>query len=550
MSSSGEKPLTQQQFEWDSPKPERLLRVDEIFEVADEGLLRRLGEDNRIERKPSSYRGSPLGEYVCMWANTRDEGGLIVIGQHDKKNGLGFEGCDRLPDESLNKIEKVAGTFCPDGKVQVRRVQVTNDKGEDDFVLLLRVRYNPDVVVRTTSGKVFHRVADEKKELKTPEEIRELQGDKGEVRFELQDVDLSYPDDFNEPEVHKFIERVRTARGLSAELKTSEILEIRRLGRIVEGRLIPNQACALLFAKDPIRMVPGCMVHVLRFDGEFEKTGDQLNTVKDERLEGTIPELIAQTERWLESQLRVFSPQDSKTGKFFPVPEYPKLAWYEAVVNACGHRSYGNGLKNMTIFVKMFDDHLVVESPGGFPPFVTPENIFESHVPRNPALMDALFYMDYDVKCAHEGTRKIRDQMERSQLPSPEFSQKTSKAEHLCVRVTLRNNIKQRRAWIDHDVSKVVSEAIAADLSENEKSILNWASVNGRITVSDANKNLDISWQSARRLLFGLAKKRVLQYIRFRPYAKDVRDPKAYFRLRRSEPLPDGGFEQSEFTHD
>jgi hypothetical protein len=109
----------------------------------------------------------------------------------------------------------------------------------------------------------------------------------------------------------------------------------------------------------------------------------------------------------LESQLRTFSPLDKKM-KFFPQPEYPKPAWYEAIVNACVHRSYGNGMKTMPIFVKMFDDRLVIESPGAFPAFVTPENIYESHIPRNPWLMDALFYIGY-VQCAHEGTRRIRD---------------------------------------------------------------------------------------------------------------------------------------------
>jgi len=75
---------------------------------------------------------------------------------------------------------------------------------------------------------------------------------------------------------------------------------------------------------------------------------------------------------------------------FYSAPEYPRDAWYEALVNACVHRSYG--LKNMNVFVKMFDDKLTIESPGGFPPLVTPENIYVTHHPRNPVLMHAMFY--------------------------------------------------------------------------------------------------------------------------------------------------------------
>jgi ATP-dependent DNA helicase RecG len=43
----------------------------------------------------------------------------------------------------------------------------------------------------------------------------------------------------------------------------------------------------------------------------------------------------------------------------------------------------------MHITVDMFYDRLVIESPGAFPPFVTPENIYTQHA-RNPKLMDVL----------------------------------------------------------------------------------------------------------------------------------------------------------------
>ena len=120
-----------------------------------------------------------------------------------------------------------------------------------------------------------------------------------------------------------------------------------------------------------------------------------------------IPRQIVEIEKVLDAQIREFS-RLGKDGLFYTAPEYPKAAWYEAIVNACVHRSYG--LKNMNIFVKMFDDRLVIESPGGFPPLVTSENIYDMHQPRNPYLMAALFYLDF-VKCANEGTRRMKQVM-------------------------------------------------------------------------------------------------------------------------------------------
>lgn len=519
--------------------PIRLWGVDEIFENADESLLGQLKENRRIERKPASFGPQQLGDYICMWANTSPEGGLIALGV---LNDGTFEGCLKLSTDQINDREKAGHVYCPDASVETKHVRVTNTKGLPDFVVLIRVRYNRRLVVKTVSGKAFVRKGESKCELK-PEEVRELQADKGEVSFEDQHCGLIYPDDFRMSEVAAYVSKVRKARNIPDTLSVTEVLTLRRLGGETESGFVPTMAMALLFAKDPNREIPGCKVRFQRFDGEKEGTGDKYNAVKDEIFEGTIAELVSQTESALDSQLRTFAPLDAR-GKFFPVPEYPRKAWYEALINALVHRSYGNGLKTMPVFVKMFDDRLVIESPGPFPPFVTPENIYDMHIPRNPNLMDVLFYLEV-VRCSHEGTRRIRDLMAESKLPAPEFRQ--ADEGHPVVRVILRNDVKQRRAWIDRDVSRLVSEAIAAELSEDEKRVLNFAAVHKRVTISDVQKLLDTHWQDAKRVLFDLAGvKRILQYIRFKPFEKDHRDTQAYFRLRSKEPLPEGAFEQTE----
>ena len=188
-----------------------------------------------------------------------------------------------------------------------------------------------------------------------------------------------------------------------------------KLGTLENGVFIPNIACALMFASDPKDVIPGGWVRFLRFEGEQEGTGEQWSAVQDRDIEGTVPEIIVTTDEMISSHLRTFSRLDAN-GRFFTQPEYPRTAWYEAVVNACVHRSYGNGLKNVPIFVKMFSDRLVIESPGTFPAFVTPENIYDSHVPRNPCLMEAMRHLDF-VKCAHEGTRRMRESMSAMALP-------------------------------------------------------------------------------------------------------------------------------------
>ena len=96
---------------------------------------------------------------------------------------------------------------------------------------------------------------------------------------------------------------------------------------------------------------------------------------------------------------------------------------------------------------------------------VTSENIYDMHVPRNPYLMEAMYYLNF-VKCAHEGTRRIRDTMTSLGLPKPEFEQK--EINYALVRVTLRNNIAVRKVYVDKDASSIIGAVIAKTLNESQ----------------------------------------------------------------------------------
>src|SRR5665213_1807134 len=88
-----------------------LLTPDEIYRLADERLLTALCEDRRLEYKSSRIDRRHLGDYFSMWANTKPNGGLIVVGI--EKDGT-ITGCERLSREDLNEIEKADRDFCPD----------------------------------------------------------------------------------------------------------------------------------------------------------------------------------------------------------------------------------------------------------------------------------------------------------------------------------------------------------------------------------------------------------------------------------------------------
>ncbi len=512
-------------FEFDRPQIQ-LLTPDEIYDRADEPLLRALQEDCRIEFKPNGIHPKDLSQWFSMWANTSPSGGLIVVGIRDDHH---VEGCSQISQKQLNRLELTADDYCPDASYKVKRIKINRDgDGFADFILVFRVYYNATRVVRTVSGEVIVRRANRRKELTTQDQIRQLQAEKGEVRFEDEPCDqLKYPKDFNTELLAEFVSAVRTKKGWSDEHSMEDVLELMHLG--VRGTspsgFKPNIACALLFSIDPTKVVAGCRIRFLRFEGEEEGVGERWNAVKEDFIDGTIPQQIEQIAAILRSQLRTFSRLDE--GRFFTAKEYPEFAWYEAIVNACAHRSYGNGMRNTPVFVKMFDDRLVVESPGAFPPFVDPDNFL--HVPRNPFLMYALYHLRF-VKCAHEGTRRMRAEMLESELPAPEWKQE--QINHAMVRVTLRNNVKQRRKWVDQDVAKLLGTRLASSLTEVEKRCINFAAENGHINVTDAVRLTGHNWGTMKKILVSLVDKGIFDHI----HAKVERDRSAHFVIRGPQP--------------
>jgi ATP-dependent DNA helicase RecG len=501
------------------PVSPRVLTVDEIYENTTAELLTFIREDRRIERKPATIHAKELGEYFCMWANTASEGGLIAIGvSNDGK----LDGVSKVSVETLNKLEKTGDTFCPDARYASKRVRFETDSGADE-VLLIRIYYNDKKLVRTSDGRVFVRRGDSKTQLKNGE-IRELEIDKGEIAWEQEDSQLKYPADFNLNAISEFANSVVVNRRLTADKSDEDVLLLRRLGRMEHGKFIPNKACTLLFANDPMREIPGCKIRFLRFDGKEEHTGQKWNAVKDETLEGNVPTVIIRTAITLDAQLREFS-RLGKDGTFISAKEYPPDAWYEAIVNACCHRSYSQ--RNAVIFVKMFDDRLEIESPGGFMPFVNPATIYDQHMPRNPCLMDALFHLEY-VKCAAEGTKRMRRTMLDAELPEPNFRQQ--EMSYSAVKVTLRNNIEQRKVWVDSDAAAVVGQVISAGLSAHEKRIINFVAEYKGISVSQTQRLIGRSWPSSKRLLDKLAEKNILEQHKKNPEYE--RDPAARYVLR------------------
>lgn len=492
-----------EQLSFDLPLPLpgqiQLWTPDEIYDRLDASSIDLFKENRRIERKGAAVQRNALAEYLSMWSNTQPHGGIILVGV---ENDGTVTGCARMSREHKNEIESLT-PLCSDARWVCKEVPVKNAKGADDYVLAYRVSYREDKVVETSSGEAFIREGDKKLRISEPLK-RELRISKGEIHYELEDVPLKYPSDFDTADIEKFCRAFFVNRRYQTEKSREELLELAKLGKRIAGGFKPNLACALLFARDPRDVIPGARIRVIRYEGAFETFGSELNSVFSTYVDGNISKLLFEAKPIIASQLRQFQ-RFNPNGRLMPNPEYPEEAWFEAVVNAVAHRSYNQ--KTQNIFVKIFEDKFVVESPGAFVPPTTSETVYDAHNPRNPYLMEAMMHLELTF-CGYEGTRRMRSAMQSASLPEPRFRQIEAHAHQ--VHVTLENDIVSRKSYISRKVFAHVPEDVFETLNAEEKSIINFLSNGKEMNITAASLVTEKSWPTAAKMMSTLVEKGIV----------------------------------------
>lgn len=71
----------------------------------------------------------------------------------------------------------------------------------------------------------------------------------------------------------------------------------------------------------------------------------------------------------------------------YDIPTFNERVVREAILNAVSHRNYQMG---GSVFIRQYQNRLVVESPGGFPNGISLENILDRQLPRNRRIAEIL----------------------------------------------------------------------------------------------------------------------------------------------------------------
>mgnify|MGYP003304001353 CR=1 FL=1 len=123
--------------------------------------------------------------------------------------------------------------------------------------------------------------------------------------------------------------------------------------------------------------------------------------------------------------------------------------------------------------VKLFDDHLTVESPGILPGLVRTYNIREVHFSRNPKVAEYMHVYKF-VKEYGEGVDRIFREMQESGCPEPIFRQ---------VEFLVKATIQQHES----------SLALQKSKEKSKEKILNLITINPYITTREIMKECQLS---------------------------------------------------------
>jgi len=457
-------------------------------------------EGQNFERKPVGIHQKKLTMELSSFANSSIEGGLIVIGIENDTDVIGI---NSVGEKRINKLIQAYRDFCPLVNVKYKFFDIKNNKGNNDRLLLLFAEYAIDKVIKLTSGEAYERIGDQTC-IMTPERIRLMEYDKKQSDFEKELTPNLTINDLDKTLLVEFVDKWVERDGLVSKPTIENLILTKNFGERNRSDIRINNAGALLFYNNPQNFISGARIRFLKYEGAEIETGTRSNIIKDKFIEGSLSNQIKEISKLIEDQLRDFSFL-GKDGKFNTIPEYPKDAWLEAIVNALVHRAYY--IKNSNIFIRMFDNRLEIESPGNLPGIVTIENIYEQSFSRNPALMNGFLYLGY-VKQASEGLDRMKQEMLNHELPEPEL--KNNKGEFF-FKVILKNNINKRTIKDGLEKIKGLDQNLLEKLTNDQKKIIHFLFKNKKGKTADFTDEIGKSRATAIRNLRELEKLNIIK---------------------------------------
>ena len=332
-------------------------------------VLRRIegGENSHTEFKRGLGDFSKIGKTLCAFSN--GDGGLLVIGAEDPGIITGAK-------EDPESVQELLTNFLQNGcgrPITGECGRHHTDEGWVHWVVVSRhhrgyepFSYNGRYWIRRVRSTVAP----------SPSELQELLNSFGLVLTEKQVIATAEASDIDLNAFHSFMQ----AQGKELETEPQPDIETDMRNASVcdrlNGTLRPTLYGLMVFGKDPqgFPHATSLFIQCARYGG-----GDQASDVLSAgESRGQLDEQVHRSMGWFRSLGR----KEIYRGLYREdVPLIPEVVLREALVNAVIHRDYA--IAGSQVMLEVFDDRIVVTSPGALPNHMTVEQAQMGGAPRS-----------------------------------------------------------------------------------------------------------------------------------------------------------------------
>jgi ATP-dependent DNA helicase RecG len=325
------------------------------------------GEGDRLEFKEQRTLARDLAKVFVAFAN--HQGGTVLVGVTDDGQIAGVQDWPALE----GKIRNATLNNCrPAVQVQVERVETP-----EGTVVVVRVPEGMEKPYR--AGNIYYVRDGLHSRGATPLELTQMLYQSGRFAYDQTPVPEARFEDLDQERIERYVLLRRRSPRLAGNSRSPQGF-LQAMGLLVEDAT-PTIAAVLLFAPYPQRFLPQATLNAFRFRGHEV---DNRRIVDRERIEGTVEEIVEGGAAFVHRNARTLALMEGVYRH--DLPEYPEGAIREVFTNAVMHRDYRSP---EWITLRMFDDRLEVENPGGLVGVLSIEELLARprSYPRNGLLL-------------------------------------------------------------------------------------------------------------------------------------------------------------------
>jgi len=367
------------------------------------------GESETVELKASFDK--EVMETAGAFANTR--GGVIFIGVSDEGKILGMPTGKETLKDWANQISQNS-----DPRI-IPEIEVVETNGKQ--IVMIQIKEFPLKPVSMRS-KYFRRVSNSNRVMSMPE-IAQMHFDSAGMSWDKLPATSAALDDIDFEKVKRYILKANATGRRKIGDAESPLQVLEKLELIKEGR--PTWAAILLFRQAPQRFLSQAVIHCGRFK-------EDILVIDDRMIQGDIIELVDEAMDFIRKNINVKFVMTGEPERE-QIWDYPLEALREAVINAVCHRDY---TISSNVEVRIYDDRLIVFSPGGLPLGIAVADLYKPHSSalRNKGIA-TIFYDLGLIEQWGSGIDKMRNACLNAGVPEPQFE------EHQGFRVTFRKDV-------------------------------------------------------------------------------------------------------------